>query len=156
MSVRRMLQALAPVAVVAAISAAGAVAYFTAPGSGGSAGNVAVSLQAVTLSGGTASSQLYPGGSADVAVTVSNPNSSPVRIGSLQLDTTQGSGGFAVDGAHSGCSTSALQLAAQTGPWTVPANGSLPIDLANAISMGAGAANACQGASFTVYLKAGS
>jgi hypothetical protein len=35
-------------------------------------------------------------------------------------------------------------------------NGSLSIDLASAVSMSTSAANACQGASYTVYLKVGS
>ena len=38
--------------------------------------------------------------------------------------------------------------------WTVPGSGSVPITLANAVSMATSAANDCQGASFTVYLRA--
>ena len=164
MSRRRILKGIIPLAVVAAISAGAAWAYLTSAGSGAGSGGVSVSLQAMTLSSGTPTAALYPGGTADVALSASNPNSSALRITSLALDTSQGTGGFAVDGGHSSCSASTLQFTSQNNGgngWTVPAksgstDGSLSIDLANAISMTTGAANACQGASFTVYLKAGS
>ena len=164
MSRRRILKGVIPIAVVVAISAGVALAYFTATGSGGGGGAVSVDLQAVTLRAGSPTATLYPGGTADVALSASNPNSSALRITSLALDTSQGTGGFAVDAGHSSCSVAALQFTSQNNGgngWTVPAksgstNGTLSIDLANAISMSTGAANACQGASFTVYLKAGS
>ena len=37
-----------------------------------------------------------------MVLTITNPNPASVRVGSLSLDTSQGTGGFAVDGAHSG------------------------------------------------------
>ena len=164
MSRRRILKSIIPLAVVAAISAGAAWAYLTSAGSGAGSGGVSVSLQGMTLSSGTPTAALYPGGTADVALSASNPNSSALRIKSLALDTSQGTGGFAVDAGHSSCSVAALQFTSQNNGgngWTVPAksgstNGTLSIGLANAISMSTGAANACQGASFTVYLKAGS
>src|SRR5664280_354187 len=117
----------------------------------------------VTLTAGTPTTNVYPGGSADVRLAVSNPNFSPVRIGSLALDTTQGTAGFAVDAGHSGCGLASLGFSTQNNSgagWTVNAkvggvNGTLDITLVNGLSMGTGAANACQGASFTVYLTAG-
>jgi hypothetical protein len=93
-----------------------------------------------------------------VVLTITNPNSSSVRVGSLALATGQGSGGFAVDGAHSACVLSTLSFVTQTNAgagWTVAANGNLSVTLTNALSMTAAAANACQGASFTVYLATG-
>jgi hypothetical protein len=119
--------------------------------------------QPVMIAAGTPSAQLYPGGSSDVSVSISNPNPIRVHIGSLSLDPTQGSSGFAVDTSHSGCGLSTLSFTTQTnggGGWFVPAkvgstNGVLNIDLTSAIAMGTGAANACQGASFSVYLQAG-
>ena len=67
-----------------------------------------------------------------------------------------------MDGGHSGCSVATLSYTTQTNGgagWTVPArvgivDGTLAITLSNALSMGAGAASACQGATFTVYLAA--
>ena len=93
-----------------------------------------------------------------MAVTVSNPNAGPVRILSLTLDTTQGTGGFTVDASHSSCSLSSLSYSTQTNGgsgWTVQGGGSSSVSLANALSMSVGAPSACQGASFTVYLRAG-
>jgi hypothetical protein len=64
-----------------------------------------------------------------------------------------------VDAAHPGCVVSTLSFTTQTNGgagWTVPGNGSLPLTLASALSMSTSAANACQGATFTVYLKVAS
>jgi hypothetical protein len=118
----------------------------------------------VILSPATPVTALHPGGQAEVSVTVSNPNTSIVTIGLLALDITHGTGGFAVDAAHSACSTSSLSFITQTASglgWPVPAEaggvaGALAVSLPNALRMDVGAANACQGAQFTVYLAAGS
>lgn len=144
--------------VVMGLSAVVAIAYFTSRGAGAGTASVATA-QSVTITAGTASTQLFPGSSADVALSISNPNSFAVRVSSLQLDTGQGTAGFGVDGSHSGCNLASLGVTTQTNSgngWTIPANGSLGVDLANAVTMSATAVNACQGASFNVYLKAGS
>jgi hypothetical protein len=117
----------------------------------------------MTLSPGTPSSSLYPGGQSDVILSASNPNLSPIHIGSLALDTSQGTSGYSVDSGHSGCATSALTYTTQTNGgagWTVPAkvgtvNGTLSITLPTALAMSTTAANACQGAALTIYLAAG-
>jgi len=86
------------------------------------------------------------------------PNPGAVKVGSLSLDSTQGNAGFAVDGAHAACGVAALSFTTQTNGgagWTIPASGSSVLSLANALSMSTNAANACQGANFTVYLKVG-
>ena len=103
----------------------------------------------------TPTAQLYPGGQATVVLSVTNSSPATVRFSSLVLDTGQGSNGFGVDGAHAGCGLGTLSFTTQTNGgagWTVPGNGSLAITLTNALAMGTGAASACQGASFTVYL----
>ena len=146
------------VLVILAWSSGGAAyAYWTASGSGAGAGTTGANV-AVTLGPGTPTGHLTPGGQADVVLTVSNPNASPVRIGSLALDPGQGAGGYAVDGGHLGCDVSTLSFTTQTNGgagWTAPASGSLPVTLTSALDMGAGAVSACQGATFTVYLAAG-
>jgi hypothetical protein len=119
---------------------------------------------AVTIGAGTATSQLYPNGSAAVALTISNPNGFQVSIPSLALDASQGTNGFDVDGAHTWCDVSALSFTSQSNSgegWVVPpkagtTDGTLDVDLAGAVSMAGSAANGCQGATFTVYLKVGS
>ena len=146
--------------VVTLLIAGGAFAYFTSSGSG--SGSVSAgSAQNVTISAGAApGSPLVPGGSGDVTVSISNPNTFRVFIPALALDTSQGTGGFGVDGSHSGCDVSTLGFTTQDNSgagWFVPkkvvANGVLNLDLSGSISMGVGAANACQGATFTVYLE---
>jgi hypothetical protein len=122
----------------------------------------------VTISPAAPTGALYPGGSADLAGTVDNPNSVAVHLPSLVLDTSQGTGGFAVDATHvgNGCTVAAAGLSYTTqsnggNGFVVPAkvgstDGTLSLDLANAVSLGSAAANACQGATFTVYLQASS
>ena len=147
-----LVTALLPVLVFAATG----VAFSYWVGSGAGSGSATTgTTQAVTLNPGTASNQIYPGGQSAVAVTVTNPNPGAVKVGSLSLDTTQGTAGFAVDGAHAACVVATLSFTTQTNGWTIPANGSSVLSLANSLSMSTNAANACQGASFTVYLKAG-
>ena len=145
--------ALAVVLVLAVASAA--FAYWQTTGSGSAAAATGTAAD-VTISPGTPNAQLYPGGQADVLLTLTNPGPAGVRVGALAVDTSQGTDGFAVDGAHSACAVSALAFTTQTNGgagWTVPGSGSLPITLDDALSMAASAANACQGASFTVYLR---
>ena len=150
------------VVAAALIAAASALAYWTTTGSGAASGSAADAL-AVTLTAGVPTAQLYPGGHADVAVAVSNPNPFPVHLGTLSLDTGHGTGGFDVDAGHSGCDTAVLAFTTQTNSgagWTVPPKvgavaGVLAVDLPNAIAMGAGAANACQGADLSIHLDVG-
>lgn len=133
-----------------------ASAYWS--GSGTGAGSATTGdIQPVTLSPATASTQVYPGGQAAVALIVNNPNPGLVRVASLALDTTQGVGGFAVDGAHASCDVVSLSYTTQTNGgsgWSIPGGGSSSVTVSNALAMSASATDVCQGASFTVYLKA--
>jgi hypothetical protein len=154
---RRRRTPLALLLTAATLLVAGtAAAYWITTGSGSAAANTSTP-SALTLSPATPTAQLYPGGQASVVLTVSNPNPGPIKVGSLALATGQGTGGFAVDGGHSGCGLASLSFGTQNNGgagWTVPGSGSLSVTLTNALSMGTSAANACQGAAFTVYLAA--
>jgi hypothetical protein len=157
---RRLIKLTLP-AVVALVVAATALAFFTSGGSGTAAGDAASTAQAVTVSAGTPTAQVYPGGSGDVALTITNPNPFPVRVGSLSLDTSQGTNGFDKNSGHDACDLSALSYTTQSDGWSIPAkvgstDGSLDVDLTNAISLSTSAASACQGATFTVHLQTGS
>jgi hypothetical protein len=142
------------VALTVAATAIGvAIAAWTTGGSGSGAAQ-AGSAVSMTISAGTPSSSLYPGGSADVAATISNPNPYPVHVSSIALGAVAASGG---------CNTGSITVTSpQTNGvsgWDVPArvgavNGSLNVDLANAIAMDNTATDACQGATFTVALTA--
>jgi hypothetical protein len=158
---RRRVRALAAAAATL-MFVASAVAFWTAIGHGSAAGG-ATSPLAVSVNPGATSDRLYPGAQTDVALQISNPNPFRVRVGSLSLDTGQGTGGFDVDSAHSGCAVTALAFTAQSNGgagWSVPprvgsTDGSLAVNLDDAVAMNAGAAGACQGATFTVYLVVG-
>jgi len=160
---RRLLKIALPLTVAMAVVVAVAFGFFTSTGTGSGTGSAQSSAQAVTIATATPSSALYPGGSGSVAVNITNPNNFRVKVNSLVLDTSQGTNGFDVDSGHSSCVTSVLHFTTQDNSaagWFVPAkvgstDGSLPLDLTGALSMDSNAANACQGASFTVYLKPG-
>lgn len=144
-------------------AAAGAAsAYWTgsgpAPGSGSGATGT---TQALVLSPGVPSGSLQPGGTADVVLTISNPNAEIVQLASISLDPTRAASGFAIDAAHASCDTGVLAHATRTTGWTVPArsgsvDGTLAVVLTDALSMADDAADSCQGAEFGVQLVAGS
>jgi hypothetical protein len=138
-----------------------AYAYWSGAATGSGSGQSG-DITAVSVSSGAPIASLYPGGQADLVVSVSNPNSSVVHLTSLSLNAVQGTGGFAVDSGHSGCGVAALAFTTQTNAgagWNVPArvgavNGTLGITLTGALTLASTAASSCQGATFTVYLAA--
>lgn len=136
---------------VAATAIGVAIAAWTTGGSGSGQAQ-AGTAQSLTLSAGTPSTSLYPGASSDVASTINNPNPYPVHVTSIAF------GAVSVDAGHSGCNLSSVTApGSQTNGgngWNVAANGTLPVDLANAISMDNTANDSCQGATFTVALTA--
>jgi hypothetical protein len=147
---------LSAILVVAGTAIGVAIAAWTTGGSGSGQAQ-AGSAASMTISAGTPSASLYPTASADVAATISNPNPYKVHVNSLAL------GAVSVDAGHSGCNTSSVSVTSpQTNGgsgWDVPAksggvNGSVGVDLANAISMDNTANDSCQGAIFTVALTA--
>ena len=149
-------------ATFVALGGYGASAFWHGSASGsGSAATETPAL--VVLSPGTPSDALLPGARADVVLTVSNPNASQVHIGSLTLDPTEGTQGYAVDGDHPACDVSSLSFSDQSNGgagWSVPGrvgaeDGTASLMLTDALAMAISAADACQGASFSVYLRAG-
>jgi len=159
MNLSKRIWKLVAAALVAASLSSGALGYWLTSGSGSGSATAATALP-VVISPGTPSTALYPGGDAGVAVVVSNPNRFRAYLDKLDLDTASGTAGFAVDSGHAGCDVSALSFTPQTVGQFVPPNdgshdGTLSLELANAVAMSSQAANACQGATFTVYVKAG-
>jgi len=154
---------LAAAALVTVLAESGAAyAYWKAAGGGNGTAATGVLGSDLVLSPGTPAAALYPGGTATVVLTASNDNGVGVHVGTLRLDTSQGSSGYAVDAGHATCDVSKLHYGDQTNGgsgWTVPAAaggfaGTLAVTLAGALSMDADAAATCQGATFTVYLVA--
>jgi hypothetical protein len=159
---RKLLGTIAMIVAIVIVMVGGAgvaYAYWSAGGAGTGFGANGTTTP-LTLSSGTPTGTLLPGGSTNVILTMTNPNTARVKISSLALDTTQGTSGFSVDSGHSACTLSTLSFVTQTNAgagWTVPGkvgtvNGTLGVTLTNSLSMSAAAANACQGATFTVYL----
>lgn len=156
---RRTGAVLVAIAIAAGL-AAGAIAFWSASGSG-SATTVLTDVQSLTFEPGIPTAQLYPGDDASVAIVATNPNPYFVGIGSLVLDTDDGEP-FVADAAHSGCDVSVLSFITQENGgagWQVPprvgtTDGTLTIDMSSAMAMSADAADACQGATFTVHLEA--
>ena len=154
-SARLALAALV-VTVGLAVSTGAAQAWFAAISAG--SGPVPVgALQDLTATATPVSTALLPGASADLVVELANPNGVAVRVDSIAVDPTRGTGGVSVDRA--GCPASAIALAAQTTGWIVPArtggaDGRLSVRLPGALALATDAPDACQGASFTVHLRA--
>lgn len=154
----RRLRALVVVGVVLVAVAATALAYLTSVGAGTASVKLPDPLP-LSLSPGIPSDPLSPGDVAAVNVVVSNPNAVEVHLGSFILDA-DAPNPITVDAGHSGCGVSALSFTTHTnGPagWEVPpkvgsSDGTLTVDLDDALAMSNAAANACQGATFTIAL----
>jgi hypothetical protein len=148
-----------PVAIaLAALAVAGTAAAYWASSGGGAGSASTATTQPVTLSPAIPVAQLYPGGRSSVRVTVTNPNTAPVRVDNFGLDTTQGAGGFAVDAGHAGCGLGSLSFTTATNGgdgWTIPGADAVTLTLTDPLAMQTTAANACQGATFTVHLRVG-
>ncbi|HEX4057502.1 MAG TPA: hypothetical protein VHX87_04190 [Galbitalea sp.] len=162
---RRILRVAAVVtaAILLVVGGSGvAYAYWSAGGIGAAIGGTGTTVP-ITLSAGTPTAGLVPGSNSSVVLVATNTNLATVHVSTLSLDTTQGTSGLSVDAAHTGCSLSSLSFTTQTNGgagWDVPGkvgavNGSLSVSLASALTMATSAANACQGATFTIYLLAG-
>jgi hypothetical protein len=146
--------AAATLIAAAAVGGGGALAFFSGQGSGSGSAAVASASEGLIIAPGSPTAGLYPGGSGDVAVAISNPNAVPVHVGSLFL------GGWSVDEGHEDCADPDLRATTpQTNAglgWKIPPGQTVAVDLADAVAMGPEAGDACQGASFTVELQVGS
>lgn len=162
---RKRALAAATFAGVATLAfAATGLAYFSASGSGQGSAQLAHAKGLTVSAVSPAGSALYPGGSADVAASVDNPNSFPVHVHAFVLDTSAGHA-TGVTNDESGCSSggdtgSSSSSVTFNGPLLngstdfVFPPGTSSLTLHDALSMSTSAENACQGATFTVYLQA--
>jgi hypothetical protein len=114
-------------------------------GSGSARARVAEALTTLDASA-SATPDLYPGGTGDLVLQIANPNPYPVVVSSVTGDgeiTSDTSGCDATNHAVTFSDQSGLALA-------VPGGGSATHVLADAMAMGTSAADACQGATFSV------
>jgi hypothetical protein len=145
--IRRVL-ALAAAATVVGVGAGAAYAYFTSTGSGGaSASDGTMQTVTITATAGSPATPLLPDSTGDVVLQVDNPNGFAVTLVSVI-----GSGTIGVDSEHSGCDPSVVSFTNQTGlSVSVPAStDGYQVDLPAAAAMSSSAANACQGATFSI------
>jgi hypothetical protein len=142
---------LLPVSLVAAlVVSAAAFAAWTATGSGtGTA--TAASAQALTIASSDVTG-LFPTGSVDLPVTITNPN--PYAV--LVTDVYQ-TAGQSIATTATGCDASAVSFNAASGQnlnLRVAGNGgTAQVTLHGAVSMSNAALDACQGAQFSVPLS---
>jgi hypothetical protein len=144
------------VAVGALVAGAGvAVAAWSASGSG-TAGAKATTFQALTVSAGTTSAQLYPGGTGDVVLSVTNPNPFPVKITQVAQDTSAGKYVSSDQGASctdaNGTHPTGVTLTTTTGSpiATVAAGATGTVTLTGKAAMSNSSDTLCQGATFSI------
>jgi hypothetical protein len=145
--IRRVL-VLAAAAAVIGLGAGTAYAYFTSSGSGtGSASTGTMQTVTITATAGTPTTPLLPDSTGDVTLQVDNPNAFAVTLVSVT-----GSGSITADSAHSGCNPSVVTFTPQTGlSISIPASTTgYQVDLPAAAAMSSSAADACQGATFSI------
>jgi predicted ribosomally synthesized peptide with SipW-like signal peptide len=148
MRFRSFFLIMSVVGLVVGLGAGAAYAYFTSSGHGtgsASAGTMqTVMIAAVTATPGTA---LLPGGTGDVTLKVTNPNSYATTLVSVS-----GTGGtITADSGHPGCTTTGVTFTNQTGlSITIPAGTTTTVDLPGAAAMSAASSAGCQGATFSI------
>ena len=149
---RRHIRLMVLSVLVVAFTAIGAVVFAewlaTGTGEGSAAAGTAVELRVEPVAGvGGEAQLLVPGGSGDVEAVIVNDNPYDVEVRTIAQDGP-------ITSNQAGCdeTTGEVTYATQTGSWIIPANGDLSVRLTDALAMGVDAADACQGAEFTVPL----
>ncbi|MGH9101254.1 MAG: hypothetical protein ACRDV8_13625 [Acidimicrobiales bacterium] len=139
----------AAVALTLGLGSGAAWAYFAASGTGTGQGAVG-KIQPLTLplpATGAPGSALFPGGSADLHLYVTNPNTSPVDITGLAINGTvivKGGNGCSATNATLSVTSTALDIKVTPGTSSVT--------VPTGISMGVASFTGCQSATFSVPL----
>lgn len=144
---RRTLMLASAVVLALGLVAGGAYGYWHAAGSGSSTVTLGA-MQSVTVvaASGTPASNLVPGGTADLVVTVNNANSVPVNI----VGIGQGTGSVSVVGG-TGCTTTGVSVPSRTGlSLAVAAGNNVTVHIPNGAAMSTSSDSGCQGASFQI------
>jgi hypothetical protein len=102
---------------------------------------------------GTTNSPLYPGGTADLAITIENPNDFPIVISAV----APGAERPTADPEHrnAGCRNTGVSVAERvhTVAWRIDEKGRGTFTLADGVRMTNRSDSACQGATFTIPLR---
>lgn len=146
---RRFLTALTVAVALTGALAGGVYAYWKTSGSGSGSASVgtAQSVTVQAVASGTPASALQPGGSAELLVQLSNPNSYTVMlVGIAENGTTVTPvGGSGCTSANAGVS-----VPTQTGLTIPVAAGTNVVHIPSGAAMSSGSASGCQGASFQI------
>lgn len=144
------------VAVTAAVivNAGAAWAYWRLDGNGSGVA-VAGSAVELRLQGESDDNKpLYPGGTTNMTVTVTNQNDFPIQITSV----SPGDGKVTADSAHrnAGCRTPGVAIVDDVlkVTWTVPKNTIGVFTVPDGLTMNNSSDSACQGATFTIPVRA--
>lgn len=121
-----------------------AAASWTANGTGNAKAQ-AGRLEAVTAAPATPTAPLFPGGTGDVGVALTNPNPVAMTVSSIAGDGPITSSSAACDEAGHG-----VTFTDQTGTWEIAKGAALTVNLPDAVAMSLDSADACQGATFTI------
>lgn len=147
---RTILTVAAVAALLANAGAAWAYWHFNGPGEAAAGTAVEITLTATSDPGRTPA----PGDVGNLTVTVTNQHATPVHITAILA----GDGRVEADEAHrrKGCTAPPVALTAAELPvsWEVPRNTIGAFILPGALTMKAGGQAACEGATFTVPVRA--
>lgn len=152
----RRIPLLLVIVVAVSVGLGGGVAYgyFTASGAGAGAADIGTMQTVSVVTAGAPAGPLLPGGPAgDLVFDVSNPNNYPVSLVAVALSA---GGTASFDPGHSGCGTTdgepviTVTVPAGDLPVSIPANATVPVDLAAAVTMDVAATGSCQGATINV------
>src|SRR5690606_22802853 len=99
----------------------------------------------LVITPGIPTTPLFPGGTGDVALTITNTNDYDVEV--VELEVTG-----PVVALDTGCQAAGHEVTATgtTGSWRGPANDSIDITLPGAAAMGEGSSSLCQGVEFEI------
>jgi hypothetical protein len=122
--------------VVAVATAVGAYAYWTQGGSGSGSATAGTTTDVTVNQTSVTASTLYPGGPSEaLSGTFTNPNASPVNIGSVTAVVSSITGAGTPDIDHPACTTGQFSIGGSSGPYTGVTTGSawsgLTISLSN-------------------------
>ncbi|HVT78801.1 MAG TPA: hypothetical protein VHD87_17300 [Acidimicrobiales bacterium] len=145
---RAATAAVVGIALAVVLGIAAACAYWRTTGSGsGSGGGSAPSTVTVLGAAATPGSSLAPGGTADLVLQFTNPNSYAVTLTGI----TQNGSVTSVGGASCTGATSGVSVPTRTGLSAAVASGAtVTVDIASGASMAATSVSGCQGASFRI------
>lgn len=138
-------------ALVATFALFAGTAYAYEAGSGAGSGNAAVeTVHAIAITSGVPTTTLVPGGRADLALVVTNPNPFALTVTSVA-----GRGGPVMVAGGTGCdgTDATVRVSTETGLDLVLAHGQNTLTIATGAVMGPNSPTGCQHATFDIPVE---